>query len=169
MKSLAQEIIRIASAEIGVEEIDGTNKGERVNQYKAATNLQADASWPWCAAFVCWVIRQALKAVKATETDTFKRPKTAGAWDFERWSLKQDATTWTRKPHGGDIEPGDIVVFTFSHIGFAASAPDADGFVRTIEGNTDAQGSREGGGVYAKRRHVSKIRSRIRFRQEYLK
>jgi hypothetical protein len=55
------------------------------------------------------------------------------------------------------------VVFTFSHIGIAVSPPDEDGNVATVEGNTDAAGSREGGGVYRKSRHVSKIRSRIRF------
>jgi len=37
-------------------------------------------------------------------------------------------------------------------------------YVLTVEGNTDSSGSREGGGVFQKRRHLSKIRSRIRFR-----
>jgi hypothetical protein len=169
MKDLAAEIVRIAKAEVGVEEVNGTNCGVRVNEYKATTWLPADKPWPWCAAFVCWVVRKAFEAAGAdTHTGTFSIPQTAGAWDMENWSLKQDMTTWTRKPHRGDILPGDIVVFTFSHIGFAASAPDADGFIRTIEGNTDAAGSREGGGVFAKRRHISKIRSRIRFRQDKL-
>ena len=58
---------------------------------------------------------------------------------------------------------GDIVVFTFSHIGIAVSSPDDDGNIATVEGNTDSAGSREGGGVYLKSRHLSKIRSRIRF------
>jgi len=169
MKDLAAEIVRIAKAEVGIEEVDGTNCGKRVNEYKSATILQPDLPWPWCAAFVCWVVKEALRAAGVKHpTAGFTRPFTAGAWGMENWSLKQDATTWTRKPHRGDIQPGDIVVFTFSHIGFAATAPDADGFVRTIEGNTDAEGSREGGGVFAKKRHISKIRSRIRFRQDKL-
>ena len=59
------------------------------------------------------------------------------------------------------IRAGDIVVFTFSHIGLATD--DQDGTtVRTIEGNTDESGSREGGGVYAKTRRLSQIRSIIR-------
>jgi hypothetical protein len=62
----------------------------------------------------------------------------------------------------GDIKAGDIVIFTFSHIGIATSAPDKKGNVETIEGNTNGAGSREGDGVYRKTRHVSKIRSRIR-------
>ena len=169
MKNLAQEIVRIATAEIGVEEDNGTNTGKRVNQYKAATNLPAYQSWPWCAAFVCWVIREALHSAGAKAmTYGFTRPVTAGAWDFERWSREQDETTWTLKPHDGDIQAGDIVIFTFSHIGIAISSPDKRGFIKAVEGNTDAAGSREGGGVFEKQRHLSKIRSRIRFRQERL-
>lgn len=161
---LAPEIVRIATAEIGVEEVNGSNCGPRVNEYKEATWLPAHQAWPWCAAFVCWVVREAMKATGVGETPTFQRPRTAGAWDFENWSRKQDRSTWTKRPHDGDIQAGDIVIFTFSHIGFATSSPDAGGWVTTVEGNTDAEGSREGGGVFRKRRHVSKIRSRIRFR-----
>lgn len=160
---IANHIVRIATAEIGVEEIDGTNKGPRVNEYKAATWLPSTESWPWCAAFVCWVVREALRSAGIKETKTFNRPMTAGAWDLERWSLEQDKSTNTKKPHRGDILPGDIVVFKFSHVGFAISKPDATGHVLTIEGNTDGQGSREGGAVLRKKRHVSAIRSRIRF------
>lgn len=162
--SLRRAIPDIAKAEIGVEEIDGTNCGPRVNEYKAATWLDPEKGWPWCAAFVCWVVREAAKAANVEFTDTFKRPQTAGAWDMENWSRKQDRSTWTLKPHRGDIEAGDIVVFTFSHIGFALSSPDRNGFVQTVEGNTDSSGSREGGGVFEKFRNQNKIRSRIRFR-----
>jgi hypothetical protein len=160
---LGPEIVRLAKLEIGVEEVDGTNCGPRVNEYKAATVLPARESWPWCAAFVCFVVREAMKNVGVFNTQKFQRPRTASAWGFEAWSLAQDKTTNTRKPHDGDIQPGDIVVFTFSHIGIATSSPSKGGFVETVEGNTDGAGSREGGAVLAKKRHVSRIRSRIRF------
>ncbi len=168
MKNIADEIVRIAKSQIGVTEVNGTNCGPRVDEYKAATWLNPKKGWPWCAAFVCWVVRAAIISSGAKETKTFKRPRTAGAYDMENWSLAQDDTTWTKKPHRNEILPGDIVVFTFSHIGFAISAPDVQGNVQTVEGNTDKKGSREGGGVFLKTRHVSKIRSRIRFRQEKL-
>ena len=161
--SLAKEIVRIAKAEVGVREIRDTNCGVRVDEYKAATWLNPKKGWAWCAAFVCWVVREAMTSAGVKQTKTFKRPRTAGAWDFENWSLEQDKTTNTKKPHGGDILPGDIVVFTFSHIGIAVSSPNGEGIVKVVEGNTDAAGSREGGGVYLKSRHLSKIRSRIRF------
>jgi hypothetical protein len=105
-----------------------------------------------------------MDALKIKQTSTFKRPRTAGAWDFINWSKEQDKTTSTVfRPKSKDIKGGDIVVFTFSHIGIATSSADSEGFFDAVEGNTDSNGSREGGGVYAKRRHISKIKARIRF------
>lgn len=163
MKILAEAIVKAATKEIGTEEVDGTNCGPRVDQYKAATNLPPHESWPWCAAFVDWCVMMALQATGIKETATFKRPKTAGAWDLENWSLKQDDTTQTKRTPGRDIQAGDIVIFTFSHVGIATGAPDAEGMVPTIEGNTDGAGSREGGIVMNKRRRLSQIKTRIRF------
>jgi len=163
MSPFITNFLSIAQKEIGTAEVNGTNCGPRVNEYKATTWLPATKPWPWCAAFVCWCVREALIATSIKETKTFKRPRTAGAWDFENWSLAQDSSTDTKKPHRNDIQPGDIVIFTFSHIGIATSAPDRSGNVRTIEGNTDGAGSREGGAVLAKIRSVKSIRSRIRF------
>lgn len=164
MSVLIDKIIAIAQAEIGVEEVNGTNCGERVDQYKAATWLDHKKGWPWCAAFICWVVREAMTQSGTKETTAFKRPRTAGAWDLENWSTAQDASTNTKKPHRNDIIAGDIVIFKFSHVGFALSAPDKNGNVITVEGNTDGAGSREGGAVLRKKRNVSQIRSRIRFK-----
>lgn len=160
---LASAIVEVATKEIGVEEVNGTNCGVRVNQYKAATKLPPEEPWPWCAAFVCWVVREAAAKAGVPFTNTFIRPTTAGAYALELWSLAQDSSTHTKKPHRGDIKAGDIVVFTFSHVGFAVSAPDKNGYVTTIEGNTDGAGSREGGAVLRKKRKLTAIRSRIRF------
>ncbi len=160
MSTLPSALVSLAHREVGVEEIAGTNCGPRVNEYKAATKLPPLEAWPWCAAFICWLVRQAMLLGGPY---TFQRPTTAGAWDFENWSLKQDHSTHTKRAPGRDIAPGDIVIFKFSHIGLAIGAPDADGMVETIEGNTDAAGSREGGGVFRKKRRVAAIKTRIRF------
>lgn len=156
--SLVKKIIALAREEVGVHEIGETNCGKRVNEYKGATYLDNTQSWPWCAAFICWLFREAMKGGNYT----FKRPTTASAWAFENWAEDQDLSIRIKKPHNGDIVAGDIVIFTFSHIGLAISSPNKDGIVQTIEGNTDVAGSREGGGVYLKERHISKIRSRLR-------
>ena len=159
---LAERLVELAKKEVGVEEIGGTNCGPRVNEYKAATWLPPDQAWPWCAAFIDWLVMRAMEEESGRKF-TFARPRTAGAWDLENWSMKQDGSTWTKlNPQAGDIAPGDIVIFTFSHVGLAIDSP-AKGLVQTIEGNSNAQGSREGGGVWKQTRKLSQIRSRIRF------
>ena len=157
--SIAEKMVSLAREEIGVSEVDGSNCGPRVDEYKAATWLDADKGWPWCAAFICWLVREAIEG----EDVKFKRPRTAGAWDFENWA-KQQSTNGVelRKPTNEDIKAGDIVVFTFSHIGLAVKDADSSGYVVTIEGNTNGARSREGCSFLEKKRHVSKIRSRIR-------
>jgi hypothetical protein len=156
-------LVRLATAEIGVTEVNGSNCGPRVDQYKAATWLDPKKGWPWCAAFICWLVREALEHARFEQTKTFKRPRTAGAWDFENWCKGVDGSAMLKKPHRGDIEAGDIVVFSSSHIGIASGRPDKNGLVPTIEGNTDGAGSREGGAVLRKKRKLTSIRSRIRF------
>ena len=160
---LPDAIVAIATREIGVEEIDASNCGPRVNEYKAATNLPPAEPWPWCAAFVCWCVQKAMAVTGTKETFAFKKPTTAGAWALEAWSLRQDRTTATKKRPGRDILPGDIIVFTFSHCGIAISVPDETGHFETVEGNTDTAGSREGGGVFRKWRRTTQVRSRLRF------
>lgn len=156
--TFAEKLVALAKKEVGVEEVNGTNCGPRVNEYKSATWLDPTKSWPWCAAFICWLFREAMKDGKYS----FKRPQTAGAYDFENWCKEQDANILLKKPHNGDIKTGDIVIFNFSHIGLAISEPDEDGYITTIEGNTDGVGSREGGAVLIKKRKLSLIRSIIR-------
>ncbi len=157
--NIPEKMVQLAREEIGVSEVDGTNCGPRVDQYKAATWLDASKGWPWCAAFICWLVRESIE----DEDVKFKRPRTAGAWDFENWAKQQIANgVDLRKPTNEDIKAGDIVVFTFSHIGLAVKDIDSRGYVKTIEGNTNGAGSREGGSVLEKKRHVSSIRSRIR-------
>jgi hypothetical protein len=155
--SLSDELARIAETQIGVRETKN-NGGESITGYQAATWLPV-GPWAWCAAFVCWCVREAIKG----RAVTFSRPETAGAWDFERWCREEDNSVRLRKPPMGDIKRGDIVIFTFSHIGIATGPPDVNGNVPTVEGNTNGAGSREGDGVYRKLRPLAKIRSRIRF------
>ena len=151
---LAAALVAILKAEVGVREVPAnSNRGDRVEQYQAATWLTG-SGWPWCAAFICWGIRE----LEKVQPLPFKRPQTAGAWDFENWAKSQGVKRF--KPRQ-KIKAGDIVVFTFSHIGLAIE-DEKGGVVRTVEGNTDLSGSREGGGVYIKSRPVSSIRSHIR-------
>ena len=157
---LAPKIVSIATKEVGVLEVPkNSNRGPRVDIYKAATNLDPTEAWPWCAAFVDWCVGKAMEG----GTYTFSRPRTAGAWDLENWSKRQDNSTSTKRNPGADIKAGDIVIFTFSHVGIAVSDAYSTGVVDTVEGNSNAAGSREGGGVVEQTRKLSLIKTRIRF------
>lgn len=163
MSAFTEQLVTTALAEVGVREVGSSNRGPRVDQYQRATWLEEKDWGAWCAAFVCWTIREAMKVQGVKETKGFKRPQTAGAFDFERWSLAQDSSTQTRKPCGKDIQRGDLVIWSFSHISIALGPPDKQGMLQTVDGNTDSAGSRDGGGVYQKIRNISRVRSRIRF------
>ena len=155
---IRERMVEISKSEVGVKE-EGDNAGRRIVEYQKCTWLPPGA-WPWCAAFICWVVREALRGYSAPPG--FKRPLTAAAWDFERWAMK-DGGSGVRlyKPAGEtNIEPGDILCYTFSHIGLATACNESE--VSTVEGNTDASGGREGDGVWERQRHVSKVRSVIR-------
>lgn len=160
---LSEALVIIARKEIGVTEVGRSNRGPRVDDYQRATWLDPKDWDAWCAAFVDFCVMHAMVMANVKETKTFRRPQTARAWDLERWCREQDDSVKLRKPAGNDIQAGDIIVFTFSHVGIATGGPDKDGFVPTIEGNSNAQGSRTGGMVCANRRRVSLIRSRLRF------
>ena len=163
MNILPERIARFAESKIGIRETGGPNRGADIQEFFAADNYKpnkADNGYAWCAAFVCRIVQLAMDG----STWTFKRPTTPGAWAFEAWSLAQDSSTWFKKKPNKDIQRGDIVIFEFSHIGIAVGFPDKHGWVMCVEGNTNAAGSREGDGVHLKRRHISTIRSRIRFR-----
>jgi hypothetical protein len=67
-------------------------------------------------------------------------------------------------PAMGEIEPGDIVVYTFFHVGIADSYCDTDGNFTACEGNTDTSGGREGGSVMRRERNARSVKARIRFR-----
>ena len=163
MSLFIDNLISTAENELGVKEVGTSNRGPRVDDYQRATWLEEKDWGAWCAAFICFCARQALVKSKLKETPGFKLPRTAGAFDFERWSLAQDSSTQTRKPAGSDIQRGDLVIWSFSHISIALGPPDSQGNIRTIDGNSNARGSRTGGMVCLVTRNISKIRSRIRF------
>lgn len=157
-------IAKIALAQHWVRETS-KNQGEGIEKFWQATSYPDGYKnrEPYCAAFVCWVVREAFEGADEKQTAGFRFPTTARAWGFEEWSLAQDSTTNTKKKPRGDIERGDLVIFTFSHIGIALGRPDKSGHFATIEANTDGEGSREGDGVYEKIRSIELVRSRIRF------
>jgi peptidoglycan hydrolase-like protein with peptidoglycan-binding domain len=152
----AVKVIDVAKTQIGIHESGGNNHGDGIAKFWTATNYSEGYNdrAPYCAACLCWVIRE------AGIFDEKERPKTAAAFGYENWADNlPKKTTITRKP--SFIKKGQIVVFAFSHIGIATSNSDASGYFDTIEANTGANGSRDGDGVYSKTRNISVVRSVI--------
>lgn len=165
---MLHKLIAIAQAEIGVREIGGNNCGPRIRAYQQATNLPPGA-WPWCAAWVCWTIREWLHEPGVAEwlnlqvsTPEDWRPHTALAYGLSSWSRSRPKTT-TRYTEHDQAEPGDIVTFDFSHVGIVLE-DDGKNLI-TIEGNTNGKGERDslsGDGVWRKIRAKSLARDFIR-------
>jgi hypothetical protein len=133
-----------------------SNRGPAVEGYLARTGL--GPGFAWCCAFVYWCFDEAAKHANLPNPMV----KTAGCIDH-----------WTRAPRRGArrlvaraavddpglVRPG--MVFIMDHGGGAGHTGLVEtvtgGLVTTVEGNTDASGTREGGGVYRLRRKVNSI------------
>lgn len=133
-------LISYAEKEIGVREQTGNNDGPRISQYLHTVGLSHRE--PYCAAFVCWVYAQA----------GFNQPRSGWSPDlFPGSRLARSAL------------PGDVLGIYFkaygriAHVGLIVRQ-EGD-FIISIEGNTNLAGSREGEGVYLKKRHIKTIHS----------
>lgn len=172
-QSFPETLARIAEAEVarGVREEGGNNRGRRIVEYQTATWLAPDA-WPWCAAFVCWCILEALQ-VLALKPTTWKRPRTASAYDFERWATGEahhpNNSGWGLLSRKQTPKRGDLVTFRWSHIGIVLEYDSKRQMMTVAEGNTFPKAERSDGGVkapdgvYAQRRHKSTVRRLIRY------
>ena len=146
-------VSEIYSKEIGVRERTGNNDGQRVEEYLRSCNLKKGN--PWCAAFVTWTFKQAkVDAIVSAYSPS--------------WFPKK-STIYTRGANGNKTpQKADVFGIYFSnkgriaHVGFIDVWED-NSYCITVEGNTNDEGSREGDGVYRKRRLKSQIYKVSRF------
>lgn len=161
---MISRLATIAESQVGVRE-SGRNSGATIRKYQEATNLD-ERGFAWCAAFVDWCIMEWLTDAEAVKWLGLKvrtpeewRPKTALAWGFLNWAKDRPNTTEVLMP-SAKAQAGDIVMFTFSHVGIVIS--DNGRTIQTVEGNTNEEGSREGDGVYYRTRNKSLVRRYVR-------
>lgn len=141
-------VIAGKEAQKGVKE-EGNNAGARVLEYLGSVGLGKGN--PWCAAFVNW----SLKKAGLTIGPVGGRGATI---NWRNWGNHSGRSVQPqdiqRGMLGGWTNPGKAT----GHIFWIAEVErEAKGKVkrfRTVEGNTDAQGSREGDGVYSKWRTI---------------
>lgn len=136
-----------------VRESGGANRGARVEMYLASAGLGPGN--PWCAAFVTWCLRKA----------GYEGGPQAGMGAVRYWA--KWAEDRGRLLSGGAFASrGDLFLWVnpdgTGHIGFVCEAARRFGvwWVRTLEGNSNEAGSREGDSVVRKWRRVS---ARMRF------
>ena len=110
--TLQSELVRLAEGEVGVIENEGENSGERIREYQRASWLDVGA-WPWCAAFICWLIREAARVHKVP----FSLPQTAGAYDLT-------VTVPGREPKRLTQVPCDPKCRRLEWLGFVSNATD---------------------------------------------
>ena len=143
---LAQKVSDIYTAEIGVRELTGQNDGDRVEEYLACVGHKKGAAW--CAAFVSWCFKKAgVKAVRS-------------AWSPD-WFKTNVIYTHGEKNNTVPTKSDVFGIYyqnkgRIAHVGFIDEWTDGNYFI-TVEGNTNDSGSREGDGVYKKRRLKNQI------------
>jgi hypothetical protein len=160
-----QNLATIATPYVGATETTGNKMGNdaRMKEIFEADDLAPGGNtdgYAWCAAFVS-LCTQKLIAQYPWAFAGVTPPREPSVSRFlNSWAVGQKCLIF--KPTSKVIKPmaGDIVVYTFSHIGIVETV--GESAVNTIEGNTNEAGSREGTAVLQKSRTKSLVRRFIR-------
>lgn len=161
--------LAIAIGELGVlEDPVGSNRGQKVDSYQIAAGLSLPPGYFWCMAFVYWCFKKA--AANSGVDNPF--PKSAGClsvWNKVRTSQPHRIITKAEAiANPALVKPGHVFILDhgagLGHTGFVLAT--AGGALRTIEGNTNPDGSSNGIGVFElNRRKImdSKLKGFIAF------
>lgn len=142
-KSLGQMMVAYARQHLKSHprEIGGQNMGPWVRLYM---NKHEGVAWPWCAGFVCFIMKQACYSldVRTPITSSFSCDYLAASAKENGLFLKQPAASDRNKIKKGFIFLNRRTDTDWVHTGIVLKT-DTDVF-HTIEGNTNDEGSREG-------------------------
>jgi hypothetical protein len=145
----SEKVIRVAQGTIGWREGPG-NSGPLVDKILASVGLEGTKA-PWCAAWVVYVGDEAF----GKENNPY--PRSAWSPDFVK------NPQWDR---GRGTKPNQTDAFgvyfqSLGRVAHTGLVEKVEGkWAITIEGNTNDNGSREGDGVYRKRRPLDTILAR---------
>ena len=150
--TLNQLSLKIAQSQNGVQEVPrNSNAGAAVESYLKSVGL--GKGYSWCMAFVYWSVKEAAKQLNTTSPLI----KTAGV--LRQWNEVNSKLKFTKNP-----KPGDIFIMDYGkgqgHTGFVVEV--LSNGIKTIEGNTNDEGSREGYEVCYRTRKQSQIKGYIR-------
>jgi hypothetical protein len=147
-------LLILARKELGVKETPpGSNRGPRVEEYLHSVHL--GPGYAWCAAFVYWLFEQASASLNRINP----LPRTASCLDHWNKTRGEKITAQQVLADPTLIEPGDIFIIRKTgikgHTGIVVSV--LDGYIHTIEGNTNSFHSAEGDGVLELQRRIESI------------
>jgi hypothetical protein len=162
-KVVQEKVVTIYTSQIGVRELTGQNDGVAVDMYLSATGFNDNKAYraktgkgyAWCAAFVTWSLKRASNDLNIQ----IKNP--ASAW-APSWFPPANTIYYKGNFEKSKPERADVFGIYFAkdnrigHVGFIDSWPPGE-YVTTVEGNTNNAGSREGDGVYRKKRLKANI------------
>lgn len=137
---VGERMVALATGELGVSEINGSNEAPRIREYRTATAGAEKTPGPWCAYFVSWLAREAGAPIGANGNGTGYVPT------LEAWGKQEGRFV---RPSEGAPRPGDIVIFNWGGSGPAdhtgiVERIGSNGTIYTIEGNSsDAVRRRE--------------------------
>ena len=137
---LRDKIRATYTSQLGVRELTGNNDGIAVEKYLNYVWLKKGQ--PWCAAFVSW----------SFGANQVKKARSGGCVQLmEQGEIIYKNATVIETPR-----PADVFFIYYiekkrvAHTGFIDEW--GEEWVTTVEGNTNGAGSREGNGVYRKKR-----------------
>lgn len=128
------------------------NSSIEIDMFLQSVNVLTPAAW--CGAYVGYNL------------GSFNVPNPQSAWSPDY--AKPKDVIWTPKKCSKDPLPGDVFTLYYTslkrvgHTGFFIKK-NKDGYAITIEGNTNGDGSREGDGVYKKKRDMLKLHAITRY------
>jgi len=144
------EIRNIYYSQIGVRELTGNNDGLMVEKFLLSAGL--GKGYPWCAAFIYWTLKEANIDLNLQHPAWVPSYFTKENIIYVRGEINKRPPVF-----------GDMIGIWFeskgrlAHIGFY-DGENSD-YYFTVEGNTNEDGSREGDGVYRKRRIKRQVHS----------
>jgi hypothetical protein len=133
-----------------------SNRGPQVDEYLRRAGVNPGLAW--CCAFVYWCFDEAAKRLGHPNPMV----RTAGCLNHWNRALAAGAERIVKKQAIDNpelVKPGMIFIMDhgggLGHTGLVEKVE--GGLITTIEGNTDASRTREGGGVYRLRRKMVEI------------
>lgn len=144
-------VVNQARSSLGIRELSGHNDGPLVDEILSSVGLEGTQA-PWCAAFIVWLGDKTFGSVL--------NPYPRSGWSPT--FLKNP--TWNRQGRGVPLQPADVFGIWFNSMGRVAHVglveKNEGDWLVTIEGNTNGGGSRDGDGVYRRRRMAVNVLGR---------